>query len=1608
MSNQLPLSNQLFTFTQTLGGWARSSAPTTRMEIYNIGTLGRELITRVHTFAQGILGQQLGTAATMIIVAVALFTTFYCIYKAINIIRSCCRPRERQDDDDWKDNDEKNNNNNSNNNNTAPPTPLEIEDFENWAKIKKYTKNIDENKKENNLNKNNNFGIYNGLDFVEEHYIEESSLEIDIEKSSIKIDPTKEPDFKKWIDLQDKNQKIQTVADGIAHALKNLNTLKENEFKTFQERLPKYILIRNKFQNDLSVKEGTGYKALCNQLDQIKNGLENSKNAVKTDYMEWMKKNPVEATQIASSSKIKLVCITSATQEAINTSIANRCGRYLKLLYTMKKAEGSSEFEIAKKIEEAKRELIISIVDPNIQKFLSGVDYVVFDQTKYDKETKILEDMKFPNIDNLVNAKEDEFKDYQSFHKLLVGEIKKEGSKPSPFISKNLKKHFDNAEALFKNTMDSKAFKNTLTTLQKELKKNFKETPVVDKENGTVTCSAEMMLFAFGLVKKDPHFQRLASVAFNHEGRGINQKALYTRAVQIVLCGFEPFKNVSIPNSSYAFKVKEIEDQKILPKEDSEMTKDANSYSFTQLNASEQEQTIERKFKLIADQYIKDFCLTRGSYEVTFNNQLPFSIFPIHVTIKNNEKLKRDYTDYLKKQTKESLTQLIKDAKDSSLVKAALNTFPSEEKDLNTSEFPITVLEKMFAQYLDNDLVKNTLSSSSLNAEDLEEITKSSGLDKKALEPLLRYKVLEHLCFRSQSSAIPVNVYVSNLNKGNVFPFHYETNSFRRLNIEDQSCNTATYTLKADFFELNESSNPIYYATTMVTQKIENINKDSKVTYSVINDFRVSHDINQDAMTFWISQTDPTYLEKMRIKEMTSLQTFDDVKGGGTLIVDDKGNLKAKDSEKTFTWLTGGLFADYKQPDLNTLTAINASFQHLLTTYQLWNQILSKEEKVKAVDEHAIRCQGTINNAISKLANMISDQDDKNVQKQLRLIQTNYEALNELLSQWQALTIDPKLEKQENSTDQTQEFLAQIDEEKVKSLSEEQAPSYIQKAYEIYTKKLIPSDKPEDFMWKTAKYDTIIFNIQDYITQKYFGLGISFMTGSKLQLEKLSSIESPVGKALLKTLEELSQIKVDPNKRPSDHQTLGYQKRIRTLYQNFFIALDNAAKEALDFKANLKKDENISEDIEYANMILEICHQMVTGANLKDVYIDTIKTFYPEIDNIKGKGLCTVIEEAYEAIKNADSCRKTPVQDGAFKSLKGHFNVAFNGWFAGNPVSQWLKMTFGKQTIDLLAFGSPTNESSPSFATVLNIFKALMKSYEENNQAHMYVSVQNLIPVDAQGWKKWFKILPDWLNGWCQTIVGGDETNRSQALMKLEDEYESFYFMNLSMNSQFYKHPVELVESKDLRDPVTKKPVMIDLLENPDRFKKRLIEELFDKDSKISGNYISKKTRDAYKKKTGVDIRDWAVKAADKIHKTLFTVEGGEFDGTPLNKLTEEERECFIEYFYDVLTSEIAQKLGVKSMNESCKDDIDRGIVRSANKFITNGIANGLGDDEQFKKDSAVIVNSRATQTRQREIIDERYERIQLLTKYSLTKQKALKKMFDELWPNTAIKMDFA
>ena len=148
-------------------------------------------------------------------------------------------------------------------------------------------------------------------------------------------------------------------------------------------------------------------------------------------------------------------------------------------------------------------------------------------------------------------------------------------------------------------------------------------------------------------------------------------------------------------------------------------------------------------------------------------------------------------------------------------------------------------------------------------------------------------------------------------------------------------------------------------------------------------------------------------------------------------------------------------------------------------------------------------------------------------------------------------------------------------------------------------------------------------------------------------------------------------------------------------------------------------------------------------------------------------------------------------------------------------------------------------------------------------------------------------------------------------------------------------------------------------------YKKNLLEQHFDFDPTISGNYIPAEVLNEIP-----ELKSFCKKVIDSIHLILF--KGKE-------SLTQYERCVFYDFFQDNLILKITMELYVNSVNMGCKDAIDRAAEAVARLCAYLGIVNILDDFKEMykelRKQYEVLLMSRALLVRKREIIPTRIRR---------------------------------
>lgn len=191
---------------------------------------------------------------------------------------------------------------------------------------------------------------------------------------------------------------------------------------------------------------------------------------------------------------------------------------------------------------------------------------------------------------------------------------------------------------------------------------------------------------------------------------------------------------------------------------------------------------------------------------------------------------------------------------------------------------------------------------------------------------------------------------------------------------------------------------------------------------------------------------------------------------------------------------------------------------------------------------------------------------------------------------------------------------------------------------------------------------------------------------------------------------------------------------------------------------------------------------------------------------------------------------------------------------------------------------------------IVEEFRGFLDSYQKNKKIHVYFNLMQR---------------------------GGSEGIRSRAIEDLETEYpEAIHVITLTRDFDFYRQKGNFVN-----------------LNNGDDFKKRFIEEMFNKNGADSHFHWSPAL--------GSNWQEECSKLLDTVHAKYFKDKA---------ELTREERLDFIEITYTEIIEMIVSKLQPDSMNDSCKSCIDRGAAALAEQYIKRNQAQTNMSDSKRKK----------------------------------------------------------
>ncbi len=494
------------------------------------------------------------------------------------------------------------------------------------------------------------------------------------------------------------------------------------------------------------------------------------------------------------------------------------------------------------------------------------------------------------------------------------------------------------------------------------------------------------------------------------------------------------------------------------------------------------------------------------------------------------------------------------------------------------------------------------------------------------------------------------------------------------------------------------------------------------------------------------------------------------------------------------------------------------------------------------------------------------------------------------------------------------------------------------------------SSEANDLAWKVRKYETQIRELKALFEKEFAQvLGVGGMEGSWV----LVGEEADVVSNLYATL---CEFEIDPSDDTRFNQ--GYLAQVRNIINQRFIPT---------FRQEFQAHPNN----EYLHQIASL---LFTDVSLEKQCFETLDTF----NKMGAVALGQMADETdetvhgehpfvkrvmtmYKRLGAVPYSAKAPLLNQWANSARGQWNRDFDPYRQGNPTHHFWSLRVGGKLVKMLGMGTPTNEDSKSVARLNEEFVALMRHYKTTGKKHLFVNNQNLIPK----------------TGWLAYFINGDETARCNLILDKQDDEDvkgAYFAIALSKNSKFYWQKGEWAEAADA-----------------DTFKGSLFDQVCQgtETRHITGCYIPQTIRDL--------IPEFDAKAKnviDQIHEKVFA--GSE-------TLTVEQRRWFIELFYDNLVKMIIVEGDMDSVNESCKDQIDRGAGSNsqlaANCYLVEQDEGVLTKEQE--EHVLMLMMVRALLVRKRPPLPERVERFAEGMDMSFKHVDQLKELHDTLFPET-------
>jgi hypothetical protein len=491
------------------------------------------------------------------------------------------------------------------------------------------------------------------------------------------------------------------------------------------------------------------------------------------------------------------------------------------------------------------------------------------------------------------------------------------------------------------------------------------------------------------------------------------------------------------------------------------------------------------------------------------------------------------------------------------------------------------------------------------------------------------------------------------------------------------------------------------------------------------------------------------------------------------------------------------------------------------------------------------------------------------------------------------------------------------------------------------------SQKQGDLQWKVHKYETQILILKQRFNDVFediLTLDHSFVDLGTPQQEAIRTLHAI-----------LNEVEINPQDKERYSQE--YLAQVRHVYNERFLPVFRQA--FLDDRDN--------------PLLWKVAEILFTEVDLEQQCFETLRLFNemgalvleqnPEADTtVHGEhSFVQMVNTVYKRLGAVPYGAKAPLLNQWANSARGQWNINFDPYRQGNPTHDFWHLLVGDRLVKMLGMGTPTTEDSRGNATLNPEFIALMKRYKEQGMRHLYVNNQNTIPK----------------TGWMASIINGDETARCNLIEEAQEQEEmkgALFAISLSKNSGFYSQKGDWASVNDAKT-----------------FKGSLYNQIFVGPKQFTGCYIPQGLKDL--------IPDFDKKSKDMMDEIHAKVFGGR------ENLTQDERKWFIELYYDHLIKMLIVEGKMDSVNDSCKDQIDRGAGANAqlcaNTYIVAQDDGKLTPEQQ--EHVLMLMMVRALLVRKRPPLPERVKRFTEGLEMSLKHVNELKALHQALFPDVAM-----